>query len=378
MINFPNNFFLFKNDSTLKFDTELPVFDENEVTKIENDLLTQLTNLRMSSFDSSTSSSSTSGTSSSSSAQQLENSSPMFESPQSSATKSSESGQSLSKNSKLAKFNENFLADLNLDEYKVNPRDDSNLRVLNDLNEILSNNKILEEDVINKGVCDPVLIKARQDTAEIKTQLNSAKNIIKDCFSEFKADIETLVNKQDELQKAYSAIGEQAEHKQIDLKTKFYKDFQDFLESDKTFLQEPNNVDEFLSSQTDKTNIEFSQNTFKYIQTCHSHYYKKNEQQQLGNKQKTFNEAIKKVTQEKDKIIQELRQKETAHLEEIAQLKANLEEATKASKALDEKSEPIINEIQNNSIQIVNTKITLKKEDRYYLKEDSYLKTFLR
>ena len=45
-------------------------------------------------------------------------------------------------------------------------------------------------------------------------------------------------------------------------------------------------------------------------------------------KQKLFNEAIKRATQEKEKLIDELRQKETGYLEEIKQLKEALDKAS--------------------------------------------------
>ena len=48
-----------------------------------------------------------------------------------------------------------------------------------------------------------------------------------------------------------------------------------------------------------------------------------------ADKQKIFNEAINRVTKEKEKLIDELKQKELAYVEEIKQLKDSIEKILK-------------------------------------------------
>ncbi len=173
-------------ETPLKFDSQLPQLEEHEISGIETDLINHLSTLRSSSFDSSstTSSSSTSAVSSSSSGQnQMDNSSPMFESPQTSATKSSESTCSSSNKchaSKITKFSENFMLELGLDDYKSH--DDLDLCMLSALSEILSQKKVCKEMVkVDSGLGGQVF--NGQDVAmkiaDIRLKLSESKEILK-------------------------------------------------------------------------------------------------------------------------------------------------------------------------------------------------------
>ncbi len=173
-------------EAPFKFDNRLPQLQESEVAAIENDLVNHLTNLRSSSFDSSTttSSSSTSAISSSSSGQnQMDNSSPMFESPQNSATKPSESSTSSSSNkshpNKMTKFSETFLAELGLDEYKSDLKDDLDMCMLGALSEMLGEKKELMK--VDSGLGGQVFDghDAGLKIAEIRVKLVEAKEILK-------------------------------------------------------------------------------------------------------------------------------------------------------------------------------------------------------
>lgn len=362
----------FMNEGALKFDTKLPQLEENDVNLIEKELISQLSNLRSSSFDSSTSSSSTSATSSSSSCQPLENSSPMFESPQNSASgKSSGESQSSSKTeskttsmTKMTRFSEAFLADMNLEEYKHDVKAYGDMALLDSLSNILQANAQTRDDQV-LSVRKQSNEQTSKQIAEIKTKLGETRDIFKSHCEDFRKDFVEIMNRQSELEKYYLNVGEQIKQSERQLRSDFYSEFLVFIKREDRAKDE-----RFFSEKFSEIELEFASNMIVLVEDLKETNRKQVDELQAalslakknGNadKQKLFNEAIKRATQEKDKVIDELRSKETAYLEKISQLEASLAEAS-AKKAEEEakKSESANGGFDSNSVQVVS-----KKEDK--------------
>lgn len=363
----------FMNEAALKFDTKLPQLEETDVNLIEKELISQLSNLRSSSFDSSSSSSSTSGTSSSSSCQPLENSTPMFESPQNSASgKSSGESQSSSKTeskttsiTKMTRFSEAFLADMNLEEYKYDAKTHGDLALLDSLSNIIqANGETSGESVLS--VAKQSNEQTSQQISEIKTKLGETKDIFKSHCEDFRKDFLAIMNRQSELEKYYQNVGEQIKQSESQLRSDFYSEFLVFVKREDRAKDES-----FFNERFSEIDLEFAQSMIEFVEDLKETSRKQVDELQTalnlakknGNadKQKLFNEAIKRATQEKDKVIDELRLKETAYLDKISQLEASLTEATTAKKAEVEakKIEVASGGFDSNSVQVVS-----KKEDK--------------
>ena len=329
--------FSFKNEINFKFDTQLPKLDEADVSGIELELINQLSSLKSSSFSSSTSSSSTSASSTSSASActpQLENSAPMFESPQNSQkTSETTQTQSITKtSSKLSKFSENFLAELNADELKMDLKNDQDLCLLNSLSEMLTN-KYEAQQELNKPAVDP------EEIAKIKIKLSEAKSMLASYLNDFKQDISYLSTTQVQIARTLSEISVKSKKVEQENKAVFFTDLLAFLNLD----NDQRVWDEFLSKQTDSLNKEFAQGLFQIVEKWQSSNQKQIESLKVAinqakknnnaDKQIQFNEAIKRATQEKDKTIEELRLKEAAYLQKIDELKQSLEKVTELNQA---------------------------------------------
>ncbi len=377
-----SSFFHKQNEITLKFDSQLPKLDEHEVLEIENELINQLSNLK-SSFDSGTSSSSTSASSSSSACTpQLDTSSPMFESPQNSQSAASNlpthniTKQATSEISatKLSKFSENFLAELNLDEFKFNLKDDFDLCLLDSLNRILLND--LQQPMFKLSASN----NGNEQIADIRLKLNDTKQLLEDFACQFKSEFSLLIKKQVEIERAYAASVESSRAHEQAMKASFFSEFMTLLSNGVVSSDEAIAL-EFINAQKDETNKQFTKVILDHIEQIHSQHKKNADELKAtinltkknlnADKQKQFNEAIKRATQEKDKIIEEQRLREVAYIEKINELQALLEERSTHQPVINETMQKgaIVNKSDVSNLNINNndnkTQISSSIDDKY-------------
>jgi len=154
--------------------------------------------------------------------------------------------------------------------------------------------------------------------------------------------------------------GQASDQIEFDLKSIFYSDILAFINRPETPTASPEFLEKF--DQYFKNNVEEKQffkslhESIKELKISRDkevtdlqaslNMAKKNVN---ADKQKLFNEAIKRATQEKDKVIEELRGREASHLAKIEELEAALNNnSNQASKAHEPISLKISTEKENN------------------------------
>jgi len=302
----------------LKFDAKLPQLNESDVAQIEADLRSQINELKLNnsySFSFASSSSGSSGSLSSSTAHQSEPSSPSYSNSESSA----ETLEKKPKLSTIANVNNNDIFWNELSLFDSN-KHDPELSQLTSLLDFINSKEIKQPSTsMNEApaACNQNEIKRMFELKinDIKAKLSETKELLRAYQNELKFNIDNILNKHIESEKLTQQRNEK--HQQIEQnKSKFYAQFIEFIQSSEKNSNEQVFIDK-LSNDSDR---EFSVQLLAYLKKCEHENQKQIEELKAtiktvkvntnADKQILFNEAIKRVTQDKDKIIETLKQKE--------------------------------------------------------------------
>ncbi len=218
------------------------------------------------------------------------------------------------------------------------------------------------------GECLPRLRQSNEQTgqqiSEIKTKLGETRDVLRSYCEDFRKDLVAIMSGQSELEKYYRDAGEKAKQTESKLRSDFYAEFLAFLKHDGP-------KDEgFFSDKLSEIDRDFCKSVLEFVEELRELNRKQVDELQAAlslakknvnaDKQKLFNEAIRRATQEKDKVIDELRVKETGYLEKISQLEASLAEAAANKTDMERRrASEVANGIESNSVQVVS-----KKEDK--------------
>lgn len=336
------------NEAVLKFDTKLPSIDETEVTQIETELKSQLSELNIkssSSFSATTSSSS--GTSSGSltcSSTNTTNTQPV-----------TTSGSSPDSETTLLDKKSNFWNELNI--FEMN---DPDLNMLNSLIDLLNTDSLPKElfkhlnntnhdtkstNTTNNEANNLTEIKRMFEFKinDLRAKLNETKDLLRTYQNELKVNVESILAKQDETEKLNETN-----------RAKFYSNLLDLVKSSPSDSSQTTR-DQFLIELTNSLDKQFSMNLLDCINKRELENQKQiDELKQTiktvkttsnADKQIQFNEAIKRVQQDKDKVIEDFKQKEKAYLDQISSLQAQLDAANN-----------MIKDVSNDTVLISNEK----------------------
>ena len=376
----------FLTESELKFDNDLPKIEESEVLAIEEEIKKYISlNQQNTPINSSSSSSSSSSTTS---ANQLN-----FEASSPTQTSSTQLNDNKKTDGKVRKcFYESLLNEFNI-QNQIDLKKDSDLGILESVIDLIrkeqeeieqSSNQIeLESNKNNNNSNKMQLVKLDESLRQmvstslqdVKLKLKESKEIYYNHQAELNESIKKLVEIQKEQEKNNLAINERL-NKDKDLKSIFYAKLNDLVE---TILQNSNCTEDELNelinkkieSMLDNDNDEHKELINKLVQLVKANQtanLKQIDELKLSlktlknnlnaEKQIQFNEAIKKATQDKDRLIEELRSKELGYLEEIRALKAALDAKSAVSKPISIESD-VIDDSQKS--QLINERLDAAK-----------------
>ena len=287
------------------------------MAQIEADLRSQITELKLNNSYSFTSSSpGSSGLLSSSTAHQSEPSSPSYSNSESSA-------ETLEKKPKLSAANVNNSNEIFRNELSLfdSSKNDHELSLLTSLIDYINNKEIKSSPIITNetpSACNNHNEMKRMFESkinDIKAKLNETKELLKTYKNELKFNIDIILNKHIENDKLTQLLNEK--HQQMEQnKTKFYSLFIEFIQSS----EKNSNQQVFIDQLSNDSDREFSVQLLDYLKKCELENQKQIDELNAtiktvkmntnADKQILFNEAIKRVTQDKDRIIEALKQKE--------------------------------------------------------------------
>lgn len=201
----------------------------------------------------------------------------------------------------------------------LNKIDDDLTTLTNLIDFIQSNNYSTTSHQHNTSTTKQINNNYKHKIDEIKLKLNETKQLVKTYQLELKTNIDSILKQNDKT------------------KSNFYSNLIDLLKSSSNSSSSSStiSIDSICANEKDK---QFSLQLLNHFKSCESENQKQiNELKQVietikmstkADKQTQFNEAIKRVTQEKDKQIEDFKQKEKQYLEQINSLQILLETAT--------------------------------------------------